>query len=110
MDKEVARNSNFIRITRRISPAKEAAMMSVKGGFLMGVMSFIFLFAMSNAAKATVSFKSPEIYPTGKTPMAVAVGDFNGDGVPDLAVANAGNPQTGDAGSVSILLGNSDAT
>ena len=61
-------------------------MMSVKSGFLVGVMSFLFPFAMSNAAKATVSFKSPEIYPTGRTPIAVAVGDFNGDGIPDLAV------------------------
>jgi VCBS repeat protein/FG-GAP repeat protein len=85
-------------------------MMSVRGGFLVGVMSFLFSFAMSNAAEATVSFKSPEIYPTGRTPMAVAVGDFNGDGVPDLAVANAGNPQIGDDGNISILLGKGDGT
>jgi hypothetical protein len=85
-------------------------MMSLKGGFLVGIMSFLFPFTMSNAAKATVSFKSPEIYPTGRTPMAVAAGDFNGDGVPELAVANAGNPQIGDDGNISILLGNGDGT
>jgi len=38
------------------------------------------------------------------------VGDFNGDGKPDLAVANAGNAATGDDGNVSILLGNGDGT
>src|SRR5215471_16666613 len=78
--------------------------------FVVAAFSFFFSLTLSNAAKATVSFKSPEIYPTGRTPMAVAVSDFNGDGVPDLAVANAGDPQTGDAGSVSILLGNGDGT
>ena len=40
----------------------------------------------------------------GQFPEAVAVGDFNKDGVPDLAVANA-NDNT-----VSILLGNGDGT
>jgi hypothetical protein len=37
-------------------------------------------------------------------PRSVAVGDFNGDGKPDLAVANAGS------NSVSVLLGNGDGT
>jgi hypothetical protein len=44
---------------------------------------------------------------------SVAVGDFNGDGKPDLAVANTGSftntTYTGD-GSVSVLLGNGDGT
>jgi hypothetical protein len=43
-------------------------------------------------------------YATGKNPQAVAVGDFNGDGKPDLAVVNA------TADTVSILLGNGDGT
>jgi hypothetical protein len=41
---------------------------------------------------------------TGINPLAVAVGDFNSDGKPDLAVANQGS------NSVTILLGNGDGT
>jgi len=66
---------------------------------------------LGNPAKAaTITFQPPVTYPVGTAPKAVAVGDFNGDGKPDLAVANAGNPATGDDGNVSILLGNGDGT
>jgi hypothetical protein len=44
-------------------------------------------------------------YPGGIQPSAVAVGDFNGDGKQDLAVANETNP-----GTVSVLLGHGDGT
>jgi hypothetical protein len=40
----------------------------------------------------------------------VAVGDFNGDGIPDLAVANVGTYPSYSDGSVSILLGKGDGT
>jgi len=42
-------------------------------------------------------------YPSGYESVAVAVGDFNGDGKPDLAVSDLGND-------VSILLGKGDGT
>ncbi len=42
--------------------------------------------------------------PTGLSPRAIAVGDFNHDGKQDMAVANF------NAGTVSILLGNGDGT
>jgi hypothetical protein len=51
-------------------------------------------------------------YPVGNTPAFVATGDFNRDGILDLAVANSGAPSTAAGGgavtgnSVSILLGN----
>src|SRR5262249_42286473 len=45
----------------------------------------------------------------GVRPISVAVGDFNGDGVPDLAVANAGWFPS-QPSSVSVLLGNGDGT
>src|SRR5688572_27345439 len=44
------------------------------------------------------SFTQPPIYPVGADVRSVAVDDFDGDGSPDLAVANA------DASSVTVLL------
>src|SRR5947209_2185766 len=51
-----------------------------------------------------VSFAPPISYGVGTAPGAVAVADFNGDGKPDLAVANLGSAN------VSVLLGNGDST
>ena len=49
-----------------------------------------------------VSFETAVRYPVDTFPNSVAVGDFNGDGVPDLAVANRGSGK--------VLLGNGDGT
>jgi FG-GAP-like repeat/FG-GAP repeat len=57
------------------------------------------------------TFRAAVNYPTGLHPIAVAVGDFNGDRIPDLAVANLGPSVDGSSpGTVSILLGNGDGT
>src|SRR2546427_457898 len=60
-----------------------------------------------------VSFTTPTDYVVGGSPNSnpqfVAVGDFNGDGVPDLATANFG-AATVDATTVSVLLGNGNGT
>ncbi|WP_434722670.1 FG-GAP-like repeat-containing protein [Mesorhizobium sp. RIZ17] len=50
------------------------------------------------------TFGAPTSYATGTSPWSIAVGDLNGDGKVDLAVANA------DSNSVSILYGNGDGT
>ena len=49
-------------------------------------------------------FAPSKTYAVGTSPSAVIAGDFNGDGKPDLAVANSGSAN------VSILLGNGDGT
>src|SRR5580692_10267691 len=55
------------------------------------------------AASAPVHFNSPQEYPVGAAPEAIAVADFNGDGKADLAVAS-------NEGEGAILLGNGNGT
>ena len=50
------------------------------------------------------SFASPVSYAVGSNPYDGALGDFNGDGKPDLAVAN------NSTSNISVLLGNGDGT
>jgi hypothetical protein len=54
--------------------------------------------------QATLSWLNPQSPGTGFYPYSVVVGDFNGDGIPDLAVANQ------DSNTVTILLGKGDGT
>ena len=56
-------------------------------------------------------FFNPAIYSSGGVyALSVAVGDFNGDGKADLAVANQCPLNNCDAGDVTVLLGNGDGT
>ena len=50
------------------------------------------------------TFQPQQTYATGAGSAEVAVGDFNGDGIPDLAIANDID------NTVSVLLGNGDGT
>ncbi len=54
--------------------------------------------------KGDGTFQAAANYPTGPGTWGVAVGDFNGDGKPDVVAANYGES------SVSVLLGNGDGT
>src|SRR5262249_29721783 len=54
---------------------------------------------------ANGSFQPSRDFPAGISPVSVTVADFNGDGAPDVAVANA-VPSLG----VSVLLGNGDGS
>jgi FG-GAP-like repeat len=53
----------------------------------------------SASGSGAVEFAPAAVYSVGAKPDAVVVGDFNADGKPDIAVANAGSSN------VSILLG-----
>src|SRR5205823_1750288 len=76
-----------------------------------GVLSLSLLVVMlgglvkPEAAVQPASFGAKTDFGTGSQPISVAVGDFNGDGKLDLAVANNANAST-----VSILLNNGDGT
>jgi hypothetical protein len=54
------------------------------------------------------TFQRARDFRAGEGPSSIAVGDFNGDEILDLAVANGGNAGTGNT--VSVLLGNGDGT
>jgi sugar lactone lactonase YvrE len=59
--------------------------------------------ATLGTAPAGLNWMNSQNPATGMNPGDVAVGDFNGDGIPDLAVTNGTN-------SITILLGNGDGT
>src|SRR3989442_222466 len=70
---------------------------------LLVAAALFFLSALPNPALAqTVSFVARKDFAAGAFPRSVVVGDFNGDGRSDLAVATDGG--------VSVLLGNGDGT
>jgi hypothetical protein len=61
--------------------------------------------------KGDGTFQAHLDFATGPAPVAIAAGDFNGDGRPDLAVTNHVNPiDSNSPGTFSILLGNGDGT
>src|SRR3989442_8297825 len=68
----------------------------------VGVMTFLLVLFGSPSRTVALEFAAAKSYPVGTAPVAIAVGDFNGDGKPDLAVANSAS------NNVSILLNNGD--
>jgi len=55
-------------------------------------------------AEPSLGLKPPVTYPAGTSPEPIAMGDFNGDGRPDLVVGDY------NGSNVSVLLGNGDGT
>jgi hypothetical protein len=70
-----------------------------------GILLLVGIFLLfEGSTLAAITFEGARAFRTGDEPDFVAVGDFNGDGRADLAVANF------DSNNVSILLGNGDGT
>jgi hypothetical protein len=69
--------------------------------------AFVFMICVSLfGPSASAQFETRSVFYVGLTaPYSVATGDFNGDGIADLAVVN-----TAPSGEVEILLGNGDGT
>jgi sugar lactone lactonase YvrE len=64
----------------------------------------VFGTAMLGTSSANLGFLNSDNPAAGNYPTAIAVADFNGDGIPDMAVANDHD------GTVTILLGNGNGT
>jgi len=64
---------------------------------------FLLILATTSAHSQSYLFNKMDL-PTGKSPQALAVGDFNKDGMPDFAVANNSD------GTVSVFLGRANGT
>jgi hypothetical protein len=67
------------------------------------------LLCLDSAPVRAGGFVTAPTYPAGIQPLSFAAGDFNGDGIPDLAVANF-NPGNSQQGTLSILLGKGDGS
>src|SRR5207245_2578627 len=72
---------------------------------LLVAAAILFSSALPSPASAqTVSFIAHKDFVSGSNPVSVAVGDFNGDGVQDLTLANYHD------NTVSVLLGSGNGT
>ncbi len=61
--------------------------------------------------KPLLRFANPVAYDSGGVGAnSVAIADLNGDGIPDLVVANVNQNGNSDLGEVAVLLGNGDGT
>jgi len=68
---------------------------------LVALIAICFSVPLVAAAAGKPSFSATRLFEAGDTPYGLTVGDFNKDGIADLATANASSP-----GGVSMLLGN----
>jgi FG-GAP-like repeat/FG-GAP repeat len=95
----------------RLPVRQEENMISIRKVRILGTLAGLILatLAVAVAEAQTTYYFGRQDFATDQQPMAVAVADFNGDGLPDLAVANLGNNPY-NPGTVSILLGSSDGT
>ena len=75
---------------------------SLQSGLALRTISVLLLSAITTQAQTYIFGKAD--FPVGTAPLWVARGDFNGDGISDLAVVNESS------NTLSVLLGKSDGT
>ena len=66
--------------------------------------------AVLGTGNAALSWTNPQTPATEPEPQSIVLGDFNGDGIPDIAIGTNGTGTTSGTGYLSILLGNGDGT
>jgi FG-GAP-like repeat len=71
---------------------------------IKSIVSLFFLLLPAAVMAQSGTFLDLTAIPVGASPIGVAVGDLNGDGIPDMAVANSGDS------TISIALGNGDGS
>jgi len=86
-------------ITTRLLPSGTAPLRATYSGDEINAPSTSSALSQSVKALPASSFALEGSFETGPAPYSVAVGDFNADGFPDLAVANR------DSDNVAVLLG-----
>ncbi|TMB81269.1 MAG: VCBS repeat-containing protein [Chloroflexi bacterium] len=77
---------------------------SARRSWLVAVILTFGLMLPGSAAAQAVSFVGRRDFPVGSCPQAVAIGDFNADGVPDLVLPSCSSD------AVTVLLGYGDGT
>ena len=92
--------TGIVRVTNAHPAGTYAAMVKAFNSIGESVNTTFNLTVTTPVTCNPVTFAAPNNIATGGNPLSVAVGDFNGDGRQDLAVANT------TANNVSILLGN----
>ena len=78
--------------------------------FLRAFSALFAVLAIVPATSQSIKFAPAVPYDSGLDPTSVAVADLNGDGTPDLVVANYCQNANCNAGAVEVLLGNGDGT
>jgi hypothetical protein len=90
----------YLEDGRSVFSIRSASAAAVAGEFIIYSRSAQVL-AQRFTRADDASFRPSRNFAAGSAPFSVAVGDFNGDGLPDIAVSNYV-----DVGTVSVLLGN----
>ena len=88
------RNKTFSTTVNSRSPEVDLAVVNKNSNSVS-----ILLSSVNQAGNVTLAEAPNSPFSVGTTPVAIATGDLNADGVPDLAVVNQGD------GTVSVLLG-----